>query len=395
MSGSSSANVTTDGSIMIGGTGTGSSSSVMTSHDGDIVINNSEGSSSSARITAENGSVYVGGNFSGTSSTNISAPNGAVYVTGTVTLTSSGRIDAAGSVLVGGNVTMSSSSQITAPGTFATGGNLSLSSSSRITAGLAQYVGSYSCISSCVVTPPPNQVGTVSVPSVPMVEDPYASVLEDADMAKVQQYYPAYPSGLTTVTRTVAASSTGSIAPTSLQKVRATVSSSATGTLNPGIYEWLRCQSSAKCILNAGTYYFDGGAAALSLSSSAKLTANGPVTLVFLNSSGMTANSSSQMTITAPDPSTAPSSTYPWPGVAIYFARGNTSTLELSSSSGNAVTGIIYAPDGTLKMTSSTAQTVVSTVVVGTYNASSSSTLSVVAYDDGLSSEPGPLQLVK
>lgn len=177
--------------------------------------------------------------------------------------------------------------------------------------------------------------------------------------------------------------------------MRATVSSSATATLNPGVYEYLRCQSSARCTLNPGTYYFHGNASALNLSSSSRFTANGGVTLVFLNASGFAASSSSTMTIQAPAVTLSPSSTYPWPGVAIYFARGNESTLQLSSSSGNAVTGIIYAPDALLQMTSSTHLDVEATIVVGEFRASSSGELSIGLFDDGFSSAPGELQLVR
>jgi hypothetical protein len=105
--------------------------------------------------------------------------------------------------------------------------------------------------------------------------------------------------------------------------------------------------------------------------------------------------SSTSVALEAPATSTVASAGYPWPGVAIFFARANTSTIQMSSSSGNAVPGIIYAPAATLELSSSTNQTIESTVVVGTFKGSSSSTLIVGPYDAIGASEPGQVQLVR
>jgi hypothetical protein len=105
--------------------------------------------------------------------------------------------------------------------------------------------------------------------------------------------------------------------------------------------------------------------------------------------------SSTDVKIEAPDAGLAPSAQYQWPGAAFFFARGNTSTLQFSSSSANSVTGIVYAPAATLEMTSSTAQSITSTVVVGHFKGSSSSSLTITSFGEGVATEPGPVQLVQ
>ena len=123
---------------------------------------------------------------------------------------------------------------------------------------------------------------------------------------------------------------------------------------------------------------------------------SGPVTLVFLDQTTLSANGSSGLQITAPSGTLSPSTTYPWPGVAIYFARGNTATLSLSGSSGILpVTGAIYAPNATLTTSGSSGLPDQSLVIVGAYQGSGSSTLTVTYNANQNPPLPGSLRLVQ
>jgi len=88
--------------------------------------------------------------------------------------------------------------------------------------------------------------------------------------------------------------------------------------------------------------------------------------------------SNATITLAAPPPT---STTAPFPGMAMYFARDNTGTLQMQSSSTTAITGSIYAVNSAalLDMQSGTTMaTLNSMVVVGSANMQSSSKLNVV-----------------
>jgi hypothetical protein len=94
----------------------------------------------------------------------------------------------------------------------------------------------------------------------------------------------------------------------------------------------------------------------------------------------MTVANSAGLQITAPAASLSPSTTYPWPGVAIYAARGNTQTFSLANSSSYPVVGAVYARDATLTTANSSTVGVQSLIVVGSYQGANSSSLTTT-YD--------------
>lgn len=167
-------------------------------------------------------------------------------------------------------------------------------------------------------------------------------------------------------------------------------------TLNPGIYSGSTIEANATLNLNPGTYYFTGD---MSIQSNGSLIGAG-VTLVFMGpQTSFLPQSNSTISLSAPPPTTPVSAAYPFPGMAIYFARDNKGTLQLQSSSTTSVTGTIYAVNANslLDMQSGTTMgTLNSLVVVGSANLQSSSKLTV-NYDSSQNVQlpAGPPQLVK
>ena len=135
-----------------------------------------------------------------------------------------------------------------------------------------------------------------------------------------------------------------------------------TTTLNPGIYGTLDITANATVLLNPGVYYFNGD---VSPQSNGTLTGTN-VTLVFMGQANYKPQSNATVTITAP---VATDTTATFPGLAMYFRRGNIGTLQIQSSSVSRINGTIYAPNAFLDMQSgSTLVTVNSMVIVGSAN---------------------------
>jgi uncharacterized Zn-binding protein involved in type VI secretion len=152
-----------------------------------------------------------------------------------------------------------------------------------------------------------------------------------------------------------------------------------TVTISPGTYAGITISANATVQLNPGTYYFKGD---VSIQSNGALRGTG-VTLIFMGpQTSFLPQSNSVISLTAP----ALSSTEPFPGMAIYYARNNKGTLQLQSSSSNSLTGTIYAAN-TLSLLDMQSGTTVGTfrsmVVVGSANLQSGAKLNVV-YDSTL-----------
>ncbi len=170
----------------------------------------------------------------------------------------------------------------------------------------------------------------------------------------------------------------------------------STTTISPGIYQGMTVSANATLQLNPGTYYLTGD---LSIQSNGTFIGNG-VTLVFMGpQTSFLPQSNSTVTITAPSPTLPVSAQYPFPGMAMYFARDNKGTLQMQSSSTTSITGTIYAINSSalLDMQSGTTTTTInSMVVVGSANLQSSSKLTV-NYDStqNVQLPAGPPSLVK
>jgi hypothetical protein len=166
-------------------------------------------------------------------------------------------------------------------------------------------------------------------------------------------------------------------------------------TLNPGIFQGVTVKASGQLTLNPGTYYFTGP---LDLQNG-NVSGTG-VTLVFMGpQTSLLQQANGNLNIAAPAPTTPVSAAYPFPGMAIYFARDNKGTLQLQSSSTTSVTGTIYAVNSAalLDMQSGTTfGTLNSMVVVGSTNMQASSKLSVnYSASQNVQMRGGPAQLVK
>lgn len=167
-------------------------------------------------------------------------------------------------------------------------------------------------------------------------------------------------------------------------------------TLNPSIYQGLTVEANATLKLNPGTYYLTGD---VSIQSNGSISGTG-VTLVFMGpKTSFLPQSNSTISLVAPPPTTPASAAIPFPGMAIYFARDNTGTLQMQSSSSTSITGTIYAINAAalLDMQSGTTVTTLnSMVVVGSANMQSSSKLTV-NYDSSQNVQlpGGPARLVQ
>lgn len=398
-------NVVTSGSVLVGGSLTGTNSATITSQNGSVVFGQSLNGTNNTHVSAPNGSVHVGLDLVAVNGTQVSAASGSVYVARDMRFTNGGSVSASGAVMAGRDLTMTNTggTLIAVPtGSVSVGRNLSLTNATNpIQAQAIRYVNTFSQTNSSV-NPTPTQIGSVTVPPAPAVSDPYTS-LPDATTAKVQEVYPAYPSGLTSRSQSYVNSQTGTITPAANEIWTVNVTNSSGATLNPGIYRLIsgvNCSASRTAFaLNPGTYYFDNGSSdAVNLTNNCALVGNGPVTLVFLNDSGLNAVNGSVMQVQAPAATLSPSASYPWPGVAIFFARGNTSSLDLTNSSGSgtkAVVGIVYAPAATLVPVNAAGETVDGTIVVNNYTPTNASPLTVTDSGGGSALAPGPIQLVR
>jgi hypothetical protein len=162
-----------------------------------------------------------------------------------------------------------------------------------------------------------------------------------------------------------------------------------TTTLNPGRYGTITIEANATASLNPGVYYLNGD---VQVASNGTLAGTN-VTLVFMGQANFKPQSNSIVHLTAPSP-TDKSATFP--GVAMYFARGNTGTLQMQSSSETLITGTIYARDAFLDMQSGTTlSTISSMVVVGSTNMQSGSKLTVNYSTSQNVQMPGSAALVR
>ena len=85
----------------------------------------------------------------------------------------------------------------------------------------------------------------------------------------------------------------------------------------------------------------------LSCGSGSTFTALG-VTMVFLDQAPFAPASGGTLDLSAPDPTLTATGLVHYPGMLIYFARTNTSSLTMWSGSGTTISGSIYAKAGSL-----------------------------------------------
>jgi len=148
-------------------------------------------------------------------------------------------------------------------------------------------------------------------------------------------------------------------------------------TLNPGLY----------CITKSQGFNVTGGS----------LIANGVT--IYLEAGGMSVSGhmdavSLQAPAESPDPSPA------IPGMLVFMAEGNTSTIQLSGDSTSSYIGTIYAPDGTIKLIGNTDVTggdvTFNTQLIG-YNVhiSGDATIDINFLDEELTEKPSYLDLLQ
>jgi hypothetical protein len=148
------------------------------------------------------------------------------------------------------------------------------------------------------------------------------------------------------------------------------VAGPTSGTANPGCYTTLG-GGGALLTLNPGTYIITQQL----LLGNFGVTGNG-VTLYFACSSWPTpcagggaaggatvlGGSNGELNITAP----AANSGEPYPGMAIFYDRNNTSALTLSGDGSATITGTVYAPSAQLRTSGNGGYTINGTVIVKT-----------------------------
>lgn len=122
----------------------------------------------------------------------------------------------------------------------------------------------------------------------------------------------------------------------------------------------------------------------LSCGSGSTFTALG-VTMVFLGQAPFAPASGCTLDLSAPDPTLTATGLVPYPGMLIYFARTNTSSLTMWSGSGTTISGSIYAKAGSLTVQggSVTGTAIQSMIVVDNINVKARSYLST-AYASSL-----------
>jgi Flp pilus assembly protein TadG len=322
----------------------GSNSVNVTANNGSVLINGSTASANSSRITANDGSIEVNGDLGGGNSIMVTATNG--------------------SILVSGNLSGKNSSRFSATsGSIAVGGNLTLQNSSRATAQSIIVGGSWSFKNSSTATPTPIAGGPVSVPVV----DPLAFLTQPRNPNPSAS--PHSDSCTNSCTKT--------ITPASGTIESVTVANSSRVSLSPGLYGSITLSNSSTANLQPGTYYIAGSGGKVQADNSSRIVGLGPVTLVFLDQTSLNVSNSAGLQIAAP---VTASSGYPYPGMAIYAARGNSATFSLANSASFPVTGTIYAPDATLTTANSANVGLNSLIVVGNYQSANSASLTAT-YD--------------
>ncbi len=161
-----------------------------------------------------------------------------------------------------------------------------------------------------------------------------------------------------------------------------------TVTLSPGIYPSIYVGSGNSVIMNPGTYYIsDTGSTAgtgVVCKAGGSLTGIG-VTIVFLGQSPFAPSAGCTLNLSAPVNTLTATPAIPYPGMLIYFARTNTSTLTLWSGSDTTITGSIYAKAASLTVQggSVTGKAIQSMIVVDNINVKANAHLNT-AYESSL-----------
>ena len=147
-------------------------------------------------------------------------------------------------------------------------------------------------------------------------------------------------------------------------------------TLDPGLY----------CITESQGFVIEGG------------SLSGDGVTIYLETGGMTVGGSAEgiylrAPVASPDPSPA------IPGMLIYMAGGNTSTIKLSGNSTSAYIGTVYAPSGDIQLTGTSAtggSVTFNTQLIG-YNVhiSGNTTIDINYIDEEQSEKPPFLDLLQ
>jgi hypothetical protein len=217
---------------------------------------------------------------------------------------------------VGGNVWLngyskSGSGSWDVAGSFFSNAGFSTTGSAHYTFGSFTTVGAASKAGSASVTPWPGGAGTGTYQTPPVIQDPFASVLNP----------PPNPGSCQ--------------APISY-------SGSTDHTLNPGCYNGISQGGSGDLTLNPGIYYFATGG--ISSSGSGDITANG--VMIYLKQGGFGMNGSGDFTIT-------PITSGPYKGLSVYMDRDNHSSYSMTGSGDSSFSGTIYAPSSAVTITGS------------------------------------------
>lgn len=339
--------------------GTAGAAAAKLTANGSILINTVAADAAWSDITADGGSIEVDGIAGDAATIDLTAYDGSIRISGSlIGLVGSTFQAASGSIEIGGDLLLAGSSHASA-------------SSISVDDSITLLLGS-------TVTPTPTDDGPVSV----TITDPFASLAQ-----------PTHPDPLAIpkIDNCIDSCSM-TIVPAAGRIHTVNVIDDSTVTLYPGLYGLVDLTLGSTAYLHPGTYYFAGltGGAVADLTS--RFEALGPVTLAFLDQTHLAIASGSGLRIGAPDAEQPPTSTYPWPGIAVLAARDNINTFTLANDATYPLDGSIYGPDLVLTTAAFSDVHVAGHVVVGTYLSAADASLTVTLSDPPAT---GTVQLVR
>lgn len=200
-------------------------------------------------------------------------------------------------------------------------GGITMSGSGNIIANQVNIKNSYTHSGSGTVTPSPTTFSGAS--------DPLASVTQPTSQSPCTNYVGSVPT-----------------------------------SLSPGCYSFV-LSGSATVNLQSGQYTFTG------ITSSGNLIFNGTGVTIYFPSGGITGSGNVGLNITAP-------TSGPYDGIAIWMNRSDSTGLTLSGATTTSFEGIIYAPDGNITVSGSTALNLTADLIVS--NITSSGSLDLTNY---------------
>jgi Flp pilus assembly protein TadG len=153
----------------------------------------------------------------------------------------------------------------------------------------------------------------------------------------------------------------------------ATVGSNSTANIPGGYYCGLTVKSNSTVNLtSSGTYSWNG-----TVDLASNTTLNGTNVTLYFKSGSLSLSSNTTLNLSAPTSGT-------YAGIVIFQDRADSTSLSISSNSGMALTGAVYAPSATLTMASNAFTDVYSILVASTIQISSNSTINANSDYSGL-----------